>query len=69
VKTLATLKEHIDLLRKLYIPYKYQLVKYVAQTIIEHYSQARNALVDTTNNETLTIDQFIEAIIKPEAKP
>ena len=60
---MATLKEHIDLLRKLYIPYKKQLFKYVSNLIIEHYSQARNVLVDTTNNETMTLEQFIDQIM------
>jgi hypothetical protein len=60
---MATLKEHIDLLRKLYIPYKKQLFKLIANLIIEHYSQARNLLVDTTNNETMTLEQFIDQIM------
>lgn len=60
---MATLKEHIDLLRKLYIPYKKQLFKYVSNLIIQHYSQARNLLVDTTNNETMTLEQFIDQIM------
>jgi len=60
---MVSLKEHIDLLRKLAIPYKKQLVKYVSNVIIDHYSQARNLLVDTTNNETMTLDQFIDQIM------
>jgi hypothetical protein len=68
---MATLKEHIDLLRKLYIPYKKQLFLYVSNLIIEHYSQARNVLVDTTNNETMTLTEFIDQIMTTpqEAKP
>jgi hypothetical protein len=65
---MATLKEHIDLLRKLYIPYKKQLLKYVSNLIIEHYSQARNLLVDTTNNETMTLEQFIDQIMTTPQK-
>jgi len=60
---MVSLKEHIDLLRKLYIPYKKQLFKLIANLIIEHYSQTRNLLVDTTNNETMTLEQFIDQIM------
>jgi hypothetical protein len=60
---MVSLKEHIDLLRKLYIPYKKQLFLYVSNLIIEHYSQARNLLVDTTCCETMTIEQFIDQIM------
>ena len=68
---MVSLKEHIELLRKLYIPYKKQLVKLVATAIIDHYSQSRNLLVDTSNNETMTIEQFIDQIMTTprEAKP
>jgi hypothetical protein len=60
---LVSLDEHIDLLRKLAIPYKKQLIKYVANVFIDHYSQAHNLLVDTTNNTAITIEHFIDKIM------
>lgn len=60
---MATLKEHIDLLRKLYIPYKKQVFKLIADLMIQHYSEVRNLLVDTSNNEAMTLEQFIDQIM------
>ena len=60
---MATLKEHIDLLRKLYIPYKKQLVLLVFIIAKDHYRNSDNTLVDTSNNETMTLEQFIDQIM------
>ena len=60
---MVTLKEHIDLLRKLYIPYKKQLVKLIADIMKDHYRALDDMLVDTSNNETMTLTEFINQIM------
>jgi hypothetical protein len=60
---MVTLKEHIDILRKLYIPMKKQLVLLVFTIAKDHYRNADNTLIDTSNNETMTLEQFINAIM------
>ena len=68
MNTLVSLKEHIDLFRKLAIPYKKQLVTMVIDIMKQHYAEAQDQLVDTSNNERMTIKDFIDAIMTPEPK-
>jgi len=68
---MVTLNEHIDLLRKLAIPYKKQLVLYCYNLFNDHLSGDKgNELADTTGNR-MTIQQFIDQIMTTprEAKP
>jgi hypothetical protein len=60
---MVTLKEHIDILRKLYIPMKKQLVLLIFTIAKDHYRNSDNTLIDTSNNETMTLKQFIDAIM------
>ena len=60
---MVTLKEHIDLLRKLYIPYKKQLTLIIFNIAKDHYRPSNDTLVDTSNNETMTLEQFINQIM------
>jgi hypothetical protein len=65
---MATLKEHIEFLQKLGIPYKATLIRYLHNVFNEHLSGDKgNELADTMGNR-MTLNQFVEAIIKPEAK-
>jgi gas vesicle protein len=65
---MVSLNEHITLFRKLHIPYKKQLVKMVADLMKQHYSLAQDRLIDTSNNETMTIEEFLNQIMTPQEK-
>jgi len=67
---MVSLVEHVDVLRKLRIPYKKQLVKYCYILFNDHLSGDKGTeLADTTGNR-MTVDAFIDAIMtrEPEAK-
>jgi gas vesicle protein len=65
---MVSLNEHITIFRKLHIPYKKQLVQMMIHIMKDHYSLARDCFVDTSNNETITIEEFLNQIMTPQEK-
>jgi len=62
------LQEHIELYRRLKIPFKKQFITLALELARQHYNQELELLVDSGKGQkTMTLKEFVEACMSPYA--